>query len=139
MSTSHILPSGILKTRSPSAMPTARQTTVCESAWRLTPDRRRTLTLSGRIQPLLKTSLSLTRRGARLEADQGQSSTPINTVGLYRVEVSLSAGTGKLKPAGGVSGAMKESVSRAFSYLLGATPRRRAIRQREPGPGVRIP
>lgn len=41
------------------------------------------------------------------------------TVGLYRVEVSLSAGTGKLKPAGGISGSMKESISRAFSYLLG--------------------
>ncbi|HRS17564.1 MAG TPA: protease Lon-related BREX system protein BrxL [Thermoanaerobaculaceae bacterium] len=40
------------------------------------------------------------------------------TVGLYRVEVSLSAGTGKLKPAGGISGDMKESISRAFSYLL---------------------
>ncbi|WPL19904.1 Lon protease [Thiorhodovibrio winogradskyi] len=39
------------------------------------------------------------------------------TVGLYRVEVTLSTGTGKLKPAGGVSGAMKESVSRAFSFL----------------------
>ncbi|WP_295444846.1 protease Lon-related BREX system protein BrxL [uncultured Thiodictyon sp.] len=39
------------------------------------------------------------------------------TVGLYRVEVTLSSGTGKLKLAGGVSGAMKESVSRAFSYL----------------------
>ena len=43
---------------------------------------------------------------------------PDGTVGLYRVEVSLSAGTGKLKPAGGVSGSMKESVSRAFSHLL---------------------
>ena len=40
------------------------------------------------------------------------------TVGLYRVELSLSSGTGKLKPAGGVAGAMKESISRAFSYLL---------------------
>lgn len=40
------------------------------------------------------------------------------TVGLYRVEVSLSSGTGKLKLAGGVKGAMKESVGRAFSYLL---------------------
>jgi ATP-dependent Lon protease len=40
------------------------------------------------------------------------------TVGLYRLEVSLSNGTGKLKPAGGVSGEMKESVQRAFSYLL---------------------
>lgn len=39
------------------------------------------------------------------------------TVGLYRVEVTLSSGTGKLKLAGGVSGAMKESVNRAFSYL----------------------
>jgi ATP-dependent Lon protease len=39
------------------------------------------------------------------------------TVGLYRVEITLSSGTGKLKPAGGVSGAMKESVSRAFSFL----------------------
>jgi ATP-dependent Lon protease len=40
------------------------------------------------------------------------------TVGLYRIEVSLSNGTGKLKMAGGVSGAMKESVQRAFAYLL---------------------
>jgi ATP-dependent Lon protease len=40
------------------------------------------------------------------------------TVGLYRIEVSLSSGTGKLKPAGGVKGTMKESVGRAFSYLL---------------------
>lgn len=39
------------------------------------------------------------------------------TVGLYRVEVSISIGTGKLKAAGGVSGATKESVQRAFSYL----------------------
>jgi ATP-dependent Lon protease len=39
------------------------------------------------------------------------------TVGLCRVEITLSSGTGKLKLAGGVSGAMKESVSRAFSYL----------------------
>ncbi len=39
------------------------------------------------------------------------------TVGLYRVEVSQSSGTGKLKMAGGVSGTMKESVQRAFSYL----------------------
>ena len=39
------------------------------------------------------------------------------TVGLYRVEVSVSSGTGKLKMAGGVAGAMKESVQRAFSYL----------------------
>ncbi|WP_437978277.1 protease Lon-related BREX system protein BrxL [Sorangium sp. So ce295] len=39
------------------------------------------------------------------------------TVGLYRVEVSVSSGTGKLKTAGGVAGAMKESVQRAFSFL----------------------
>jgi ATP-dependent Lon protease len=38
------------------------------------------------------------------------------TVGLYRVEVSVSTGNGKLRMAGGVSGAMKESVQRAFSY-----------------------
>jgi ATP-dependent Lon protease len=40
------------------------------------------------------------------------------TVGLYRVEVSLSVGSGKMKAAGGASGATKESVQRAFSYLL---------------------
>jgi ATP-dependent Lon protease len=39
------------------------------------------------------------------------------SVGLYRVEVSVSSGTGKLKLAGGVGGAIKESVSRAFGYL----------------------
>ena len=39
------------------------------------------------------------------------------TVGLYRIEVSQSSGTGKLKLAGGVSGTMKESVQRAFSYM----------------------
>ena len=41
------------------------------------------------------------------------------TVGLFRLEVSVSNGTGKLKLAGGVSGAMKESIGRAFSYLQG--------------------
>ena len=40
------------------------------------------------------------------------------TVGLYRIEVSVSHGTGKLKPAGGISGTMKESIQRSFSYLL---------------------
>ncbi len=40
------------------------------------------------------------------------------TVGLYRVEVTTSAGTGKLKLAGGVAGAMKEAIQRAFSFLL---------------------
>lgn len=39
------------------------------------------------------------------------------TVGLYRLEVSSSSGTGKLKMAGGVSGDMKASVERAFNYL----------------------
>jgi ATP-dependent Lon protease len=38
-----------------------------------------------------------------------------STVGLYRVEVSVSIGTGKLKLAGGVAGTMKESIQRAFS------------------------
>jgi ATP-dependent Lon protease len=33
------------------------------------------------------------------------------------LEVSLANGTGKLKLAGGVSGAMKESIQRAFGYL----------------------
>ena len=40
------------------------------------------------------------------------------TVGMCRIEISLSSGTGKFKPAGGISGAMKESIRRAFSYLL---------------------
>ncbi len=40
------------------------------------------------------------------------------TVGMYRLEVSMSNGTGKLKLAGGVAGTMKESVNRAFTYLL---------------------
>jgi ATP-dependent Lon protease len=38
-------------------------------------------------------------------------------VGLYRLEVSVASGTGKLRLAGGVAGAMKESVARAFSYM----------------------
>jgi ATP-dependent Lon protease len=41
------------------------------------------------------------------------------TVGLFRLEVSVASGTGKLKLAGGVAGAMKESINRAFSYLQG--------------------
>jgi len=40
------------------------------------------------------------------------------TVGLYRLEVSVSSGTAKLRLAGGISGAMKESVQRAFGYVL---------------------
>lgn len=39
------------------------------------------------------------------------------TVGLYRIEVSQSSGTGKLKSAGGISGMMRESIVRAFSVL----------------------
>jgi ATP-dependent Lon protease len=39
------------------------------------------------------------------------------TVGMFRIEVSVASGTGKLKLAGGVSGAMKESVQRAFAYM----------------------
>ena len=40
-------------------------------------------------------------------------------VGLYRLEVGCSPGTGKLKIAGGVEGAMKESIQRAYAYLMG--------------------
>ena len=40
-------------------------------------------------------------------------------VGLYRLEVGCSPGTGKLKVAGGIEGAMKESIQRAFAYLQG--------------------
>ncbi len=38
-------------------------------------------------------------------------------VGLYRLEIGCSPGTGKLKIAGGVEGVMKESLQRAFAYL----------------------
>ncbi len=38
-------------------------------------------------------------------------------VGLYRLEVGCSPGTGKLRIAGGVDGPMKESIQRAFAYL----------------------
>ncbi len=40
-------------------------------------------------------------------------------VGLYRLEIGCSPGTGKLKIAGGVEGAMRESLSRAYAYLMG--------------------
>ena len=40
-------------------------------------------------------------------------------VGLYRLEVGCSPGTGKLKIAGGVEGTMKESIQRAYAYLMG--------------------
>jgi len=39
------------------------------------------------------------------------------TVGMFRIEVSIAGGTGKLKLAGGVHGAMKESIQRAFAYM----------------------
>jgi ATP-dependent Lon protease len=38
-------------------------------------------------------------------------------VGIYRVEVSTSGGTGKLKPAGGMDKSLKEACTRAFSYI----------------------
>src|SRR3984893_700542 len=40
-------------------------------------------------------------------------------VGLYRLEVGLSPVAGKLKSAGGVEGPMRESIDRAFAYLMG--------------------
>jgi ATP-dependent Lon protease len=40
------------------------------------------------------------------------------SVGMYRVEVSTSVGSGKLRLAGGVAGTVKESINRAFSYLM---------------------
>jgi len=40
-------------------------------------------------------------------------------VGLYRLEVGCAPGTGKLKIAGGVEGSMKESIQRAYAYLMG--------------------
>jgi ATP-dependent Lon protease len=40
-------------------------------------------------------------------------------VGLYRLEVGCSPGTGKLRIAGGIDGPMKESIVRAFAYLQG--------------------
>jgi ATP-dependent Lon protease len=40
-------------------------------------------------------------------------------VGLYRVEVGVSPGTGKLRPAGSVDAAAKACVGRAFGYLQG--------------------
>ncbi len=40
-------------------------------------------------------------------------------VGLYRVEVGVSPGTGKLKPAGGIDAAAKACINRAFGWLQG--------------------
>lgn len=42
--------------------------------------------------------------------DQGRTA-------LYRLEVGCSAGTGKLRLAGGIDGGLKESIQRAFGYL----------------------
>jgi len=40
-------------------------------------------------------------------------------VGLYRIEVGCSPGSGKLKVAGGIHSTMKESIQRAFAYIQG--------------------
>ena len=37
--------------------------------------------------------------------------------GVYRLELSISSSTGKLKAAAGLGGTIKELVNRAFSYL----------------------
>ncbi|MCL4488344.1 MAG: protease Lon-related BREX system protein BrxL [Chloroflexi bacterium] len=39
-------------------------------------------------------------------------------VGLFRLEVSVTAGTGKLRTPGGLEPSLKESLNRAFAYLL---------------------
>lgn len=40
-------------------------------------------------------------------------------VGLTRLEIGSSAGTGKLRIAGGIEGTMRESIQRAFAYIQG--------------------
>lgn len=40
-------------------------------------------------------------------------------VGLYRIEIGISAGTGKLKTAGGIDSSLKDCLNRAFGYLQG--------------------
>ena len=40
-----------------------------------------------------------------------------STVAIFRIEITKASGSGKLKLAGGASGATKESIQRAFSYL----------------------
>lgn len=40
-------------------------------------------------------------------------------VGLYRLEVGTSPGTGKLRVAGGIDSSMKEAIQRAFAYIQG--------------------
>ena len=37
--------------------------------------------------------------------------------GIYRLEVSVASGTGKLKPSGGTDRSLKESCQRAFSFM----------------------
>jgi transcriptional regulator with XRE-family HTH domain len=37
----------------------------------------------------------------------------------YRIKVGCSPGTGKMKIAGGVEGSMKESIQRAYAYMMG--------------------
>ena len=49
-------------------------------------------------------------KGRRVNDDQGR-------VGLYRIEVGCSQGTGRLRIAGGMDTSMKESIHRAFAYL----------------------
>ena len=44
---------------------------------------------------------------------------PEGKVGLYRIEIGVSAGTGKMKLAGGLQSHMKESAQRAFAFLQG--------------------
>ncbi len=44
---------------------------------------------------------------------------PEGKVGLYRIEVGVSSGTGKLKLPGGLQSQMKESAQRAFAFLRG--------------------
>jgi hypothetical protein len=53
-----------------------------------------------------------------VDREAAVAGTSDGTVGLSRLEVSVSSGTGKAKMAGGISGAMKESAQRAFSYVL---------------------
>ena len=40
------------------------------------------------------------------------------TVGLFRIEVSLSSGAARLRTAGGITGVTKELINRAFGYML---------------------
>ena len=47
------------------------------------------------------------------------SVSPEGKVGIYRVEVGTSSGTGKFKTVGGVDGPIRECLSRAFGFLQG--------------------